>query len=88
MTDYYEELNVGGIRSLKDIINLGAYWRDVRMEYSSNNIIYRGGNHFHNESTATENWEVWKYTWSGDDLLRIEGPLPGAWDDRATLSWG
>lgn len=79
---------VGGIRDRSQIINLGGFWRDVRMEYSSGDLIYKGSHWLHDAATSDENWEVWKYTWDGSDLTRIEGPLTGAWDDRAALAWG
>ena len=87
MSDY-QDLKIGSIRDLKAIINLKAYWRDKRLEYVTNNLIYMGVNYFHDADTSNTDWEIWKYTWDGTDLTRIEGPLPGAWDDRATLSWG
>jgi hypothetical protein len=86
--DYYKYLEVGGVRSLKNIISLGAYWRDVRMEFSPDGLIYRGANYFHNAETSDTNWEIWKYSHSGGNMVRIEGPLPGSWDNRATLDWG
>ena len=86
--DYYEDLEVGGVRDLGKIIDLGAYWRDVRMEFSSGDLIYRGVTYFHNIATSDSNWEIWKYNYSSGDMVRIEGPLPGSWDNRATLSWG
>ncbi len=61
---------------------------DIRLEYTSNLIDYRGVHITHDAATDDEEWEVWKYTWSGNDCVRIEGPLIGAWDDRATLDWG
>jgi len=85
---YYEDMKVGTIRDLKAIIGLDAYWRDVRIEYSGGNILYKGANYFHNPATSDTNWEIWKYTWGADGPTRIEGPLPGSWDGRTALSWG
>lgn len=79
---------VGGISDRGTIVNLGAYWQDVRMEYSSGDLIYRGVHYLHNIETSDEEWEIWKYTWGADGLSRIEGPISAAWDDRATLEWG
>ena len=86
---YYVDMKVGTIRDLKSIIGLDAYWRDVRLEYSDGNLIYRAANYFHDALTTDTNWEIWKYTWDiSENLTRIEGPLPGSWDDRAALNWG
>ena len=79
---------VGGLNSRSDIINVDAYWKDIRMEYSDGNLVYKGVHTDHNSATSDTGWEIWKYTWSGDGPTRIEGPLSGAWDNRATLSWG
>ena len=87
--DYYEDLKIGNIRDLGKIIDLNAYWRDVRLAYdASGNVVYRGVTYFHGQDAAVAKWEIWKYTHGDDGVTRIEGPLPGAWDDRATLSWG
>jgi hypothetical protein len=60
---------------------------DTRMEYSAGNIIYKGIHATHKALTSNASWLIWKYTWTGDDLTRIEGPLEGSWDNRATLDW-
>ena len=83
-----EELNVGGVRSRDHIINLDCYWRDQRFAYSGTEVAYRGVHHFHNTATDEDTWEIWKYTYSSDLIVRIEGPLRGSWDDRASLGWG
>lgn len=80
-------LNIGGIRDRGTIVNLGLYWRDVRMEYSGGNITYKGAHYKHNPLTSDGEWLIVKYTWSGTDLVRIE-TLVGSWDNRATLDWG
>lgn len=65
----------------------GNYWKDQRMEYSGGNLLYRGLNTTHKTATSATSWYIWKYTFSGEDLVRIEGPLTGAWDNRASLAW-
>ena len=88
MPDYYDELTVGGVKDRGQLVGLGAYWRDVRMAYTAGDLIYRGVHNVHNSATTDTDWEIWKYTWSGDDLIRMEGPLPGSWDGRAAVDWG
>lgn len=61
---------------------------DTRMEYSSGDLIYRGLHATHKAATSDTSWLIFKYTWSGEDLVRIEGPLSGSWDNRASLAWG
>ncbi|NIR65847.1 MAG: hypothetical protein GWO10_19280 [candidate division Zixibacteria bacterium] len=65
---------------------------DTRFESDSNkNMKYKGIHATHKALTSDSNWLIWKFTWeliSGDYCLkRIEGPLEGAWDNRASLAW-
>jgi hypothetical protein len=61
---------------------------DTRMEYSGGgDLQYKGVHGTHKAATSNASWLIWKYTWTGSDLTRIEGPLEGAWDNRATLDW-
>ena len=67
-------------------------YADVRFEYSAGNMVYKGFHVTHNAGTDDTGWRINKFTWSAVSpdgyLVRIEGPLEGAWDDRAALSWG
>ena len=58
----------------------------IKMEYSSNDLIYFGQNVTHNAGTDSATWDITKFTYSGGDIVQVE-VLTGAWDDRATLSW-
>lgn len=81
------ELDYGGIKDRETIAVLGAYFRHRKLEYSSGNLVYYGVNFVHKVSTASEDWEIIKYVYSDGNLTDIEGPLKGAWDDRASLDW-
>ena len=59
----------------------------VKLEYSTGNIIYRGINKTHKAATNLTTWVIYKYSYTGDDLTKIEGPLVGSWDGRAALDW-
>ena len=65
------------------------HWKDKRFDYTSGNLDYIGNSLIHKASTSSSNlWYIWKYTYDGSsNLTRIEGPLPGNWEDRATLDW-
>jgi len=83
-----DDLNVGGVRDRGTIVALNAYWKDKQYAYdASGNMIYYGVHYLPNASTADGNWEVWKYTYGTDGITRIQGPVQGAWDNRATLAW-
>ena len=62
-------------------------WEDQRLEYSTGDLIYKGAHEKHNAGTDDSDWFIWKFTWSGSDIIRIE-LRKGPWDDRATLGWG
>lgn len=64
------------------------YWKDKRYEYSGDDLLYRGHHKTHKAATSDDQWHVWKFTYSSGDITRIEGPIVGVWNDRATLSWG
>ena len=66
-----------------------AYWKDVRFEFSSGSLLYKGLHTTHEAATDDANWHIFKYTWDGDgNPERIEGPLVGTWDGRPGLAWG
>jgi len=61
---------------------------DIRVEYDgSGNILYWAIHPTHKAATSDGGWKIKKYTHGANGITRIEGPLVGAWDDRATLSW-
>ena len=80
-----QELTFEGSRVVID--SGDCYWKDRRYEYSGESLIYKGLNVVHKAETTAETWYIWKYTWSGDNMTRCEGPLTGQWDNRASLAW-
>lgn len=63
-------------------------WKDKRLDYASGDLDYAGFSETINAATdAGNSWMIWKYTWSGNGLVRSQGPLNGNWDDRASLGW-
>ena len=80
---------IAGVLDREQRIALDGFWGDIRYEYDgSGNVIYKGATIFHKAATDTEVWVVWKYTYDvSDNVTRIEGPLAGTWDGRASLEW-
>jgi hypothetical protein len=68
---------------------LGTFWQDFRIAYNaSDNPEYLGRTEKAGATvTLAEAWQVWKITYDGDNVTRIEGPLTGTWEGRGTLSW-
>ena len=60
----------------------------IKIEYSDGDLIYLGKHHIHRAATNDSGWSISKFTWSGGNIIRDEGPLKGAWDNRASLNWG
>ena len=85
----YPDYQLGYIRDRQTIAILGGIWHDVRMAYDEANLlIYKGVHETHDSAITNADWEVWKYTYSGTNCVRIEGPLRGTWDGRAALDLG
>jgi YD repeat-containing protein len=84
------EYVLGYLRDRLTIAVLDGIWHDVRIAYdSSGYLIYRGVHEMHNIATTNADWEIWKYTNdTSGRVTRIEGPLRGSWDGRASLLWG
>lgn len=86
----YPDYKLSYIHDRKTIAILDGIWHDIRIAYdSSGNLLYRGVNEIHNASSTAATWEIWKYTYdSSNRVTRVEGPLSGSWDGRASLTWG
>ncbi len=69
-------------------VNDWAYFKDQRFQYSGSDLIYIGYHTDHKAPESDENWYIWKCTYDGsNNLLRQQGPLIGAWENRTTLDW-
>lgn len=63
-------------------------WKVQRFEYSGGTLLYKGVHETLGAATSDPDWRIWKYTWDvNDDPTLIEGPIRGAWEDRASLGW-
>ena len=63
-------------------------WRDRRYEYDANdNVKYQGKTTIAGLKTSDKKWHIWRYVYSGTNLIRTQGPLFGSWDDRDSLDW-
>lgn len=62
---------------------------DRRYARDANDCLeYMGCSFTHNPGDALAVWFIWKYTRDANSFLtRREGPLVGAWNDRAALGW-
>lgn len=60
---------------------------DRRFAYTSGQLNYIGRHPNSNVPTSNPHWLIWKVTWSGNNITRIQGPLEGKWDNRASLAW-
>jgi hypothetical protein len=87
VSNYPERTDIGGVNTRDQIINLDAYWREERFEYSGGLKVFVGKHHIRNAPTDDDRWEIWKKNYDGDVVTRIEGPLQGSWDGRNSLTW-
>ena len=81
------ELNVGGVKSRDHIINLGAYWKDVRYDCVNGCVIYKGCHYLSDADESDKNWTIWNYSYEDGNLVREQGPLTGSWNARSSLDW-
>ena len=82
-------INVGGVRSRDQVINLGAYWKDVRKERNSDGlVIYKGCHYLDNAEESDPNWSIWKYVYADGLEVREVGPITGSWENRNALDFG
>jgi hypothetical protein len=58
----------------------------TKIEYSSNNPIYKGYHLITNASVDDPNWIITKFTYDGTDITDIQ-ISEGSWTNRATLGW-
>ena len=64
-------------------------FRDTRFAYdSSSNVEYIGQHPMENVDENDEGWLITKFTYSGSDPTRSQGPIKGAWGNRKNLDWG
>ena len=76
------------ISTQDDRVDEGEFYPDMRIAYDSDdNPIYIGKHLTHKTNTSNTAWLITKFTWASGLCTRKEGPLTGAWDDRASLSW-
>lgn len=62
-------------------------WRDKKFDYTSGELDYKGFSLTPNASTSEAIWWIWKYTYTGTNIIREQGPEYGSWDGRAALDW-
>lgn len=63
------------------------YWPELRFDFTTGDLDYLGKHYSSGAATSDGGWLVWKFTWSSSLPTRIQGPIVGSWDNRASLSW-
>ena len=61
--------------------------KSIKFDYSDNDLIYKGGNALFDAVTSDSNWQIYKYTWNAGNLIALQGPIIGSWDNRENLGW-
>ena len=56
-------------------------WKCKQMEYDTGAIIYAGYHQLQSASDDDPNWLLYKYTYDGDDITKIQ-KSEGTWTDR------
>jgi hypothetical protein len=58
----------------------------TQIEYSTGSPIYKGYHRLTNASDDDPNWWIFKYTYDGTDIVKIQ-ESEGSWTNRTTLGW-
>lgn len=61
-----------------------GFYADIRFDASDAAPNYIGLNDTNGASTSATTWKVYKFTYSGSDVTRIQVAY-GSWDGRASL---
>jgi len=70
------------VRVHKDITG----WFLTRLDYSGNNLVYKGHHADQDAGTSSDGYVIFKYGYnSSDQIISIQGPAAGSWDSRAAL---
>lgn len=67
------------------VVDLGFY-SDIRFDVDDSAPIYIGLNVTNAALTSSNDWKIYKFTYSGSNTTRIQSQT-GVWDNRATLTW-
>lgn len=62
----------------------GAGYSDIRFDPNDSAPNYIGKNSTQGIATSDPSWTIYKFTYSGSDVTRIQKKT-GAWDDRASI---
>lgn len=65
------------------LVDMG-FAADVRFDPDDSTPEYIGLHVTNGADTASTNWKIYKFTYSGENVTRVQLAY-GAWDDRATL---
>jgi hypothetical protein len=61
-----------------------GFYADIRYDANDSAPTYIGMNVTNDESTASTNWKILKFSYSGANVTRIQLSY-GSWDNRANL---
>jgi hypothetical protein len=75
---------IPNINDYKPKIVDAAFYADIRFDADDTAPDYIGLHETNGASTSTATWKIYKFTYSGGAVTRIQLAY-GAWDNRATL---
>ena len=63
-----------------------GFYADIRYDADDSAPTYIGLNPTNNAATTETDWKIFKFTYSGSNVTRIQVAY-GSWDGRAGLGW-
>jgi len=70
----------------EDLLN-DHVWKATKYDYTSGDLDYKGLNTDECATDGDTSWRIWKYTWDGGNMTKLQGPLVGTWTGRSGLGW-
>ena len=72
------------INNLPPVMADAGFYADIRFDPSDATPTYIGLNVTNGADTASEDWKIYKFTYSVSDVTRIQLAY-GSWDNRVSL---
>jgi hypothetical protein len=64
-------------------------WKRILTDHDDyGNKVYEGRHLKQSADMNDTDWYIWKYSMDGESRVGEQGPLIGAWTERAALDWG
>lgn len=78
---------MAGISHRSDLIGADVFWRIINRDYDGDQLVYIGKNTVIDALESSSTWTIWRNFYDDGVLVKVEGPITGAWTSRTSLGW-